>query len=437
MWKLAHWVDKVIFAIAAILFASTSVQSQVPAGRSLDALGQSSPPAPNAGGPIARAVSPEIHADHSVTIRLSAPNARDVRIAGHIIGPNAHFLSKEKTLAMTKDEKGIWSITLGPLAPEIYDYGFVVDGVQIYNPATPSLVEIPGQTSAYYDARPVPHGEVRMLVYQSKAIGGVMRNMLVYTPAGYDGGKTRYPVLYLMHGGNCCESQWVQNARANTILDNLIADGKARPMIVVMPLGSRAGPSEGLGPIPSQMANANPGPGNGAAQSNYTPGNLFEIDLLTGIIPFIDQRYRTIADADHRALSGLSQGGIQSLTIGLRHTDVFHWVAPMSAGSENQGDDQLSKVLEDVYQHPEPLKKNLKLIYFVAGREDVLHEANWRVADRLRQVGVSVGFEDVPGMHEFRVWRRGLYDLAPLLFVPGKPPSGDIHVTDAVSDRGK
>jgi len=390
--------------------------AQVPQGASLGALGQPGPQTLRADYARTRAViSPIIHPDRRVTLRLNAPEARDVRATGHIIGPKAHWLSKDRSLPMTKGADGIWSITLGPLKPDIYDYGYTVDGVAASDPGNRlNLVEVPGERLAYYDAHDVPHGDVRMVVYHSKAIGST-RYLRVYTPPGYDAGKGRYPVLYLMHGGNCCEYSWMEQARANIILDNLIAERKARPMIVVMALGARSGPSEGLEPVPAQMEGFKPPAGR---QTNYDPGNLFEQDLLSGVIPFIDGRFRTIADADHRALSGLSQGGIQTVTIGLRHSDVFHWLVPMSAGAENQGDDQFLEVSRDVYEHPEALKKTLKLLYFVVGDEDVLQEADKRLADRLKAQGVKLTFQAVPGMHEYKVWRQGLYDVAPLLFQP-------------------
>ena len=255
-----------------------------------------------------------------------------------------------------------------------------------------------------------------MVIYESKAVGAP-RYLRVYTPPGYEAGKTRYPVLYLMHGGNCCEYSWMEQARANLILDNLIAAHKARPMILVMALGARSGPSEALAPVPSQMEGFKPPAGR---QSNYDPGNLFERDLLTGIIPLVEKRFRAIPDADHRALSGLSQGGIQTVTIGLRHSDVFHWLVPMSAGAENQGDDQFVEISRDVYEHPEALKKNLRLLHFVVGDEDVLHEADRRLAALLTAHGVKLTFQAVPGMHEYKVWRLGLRDVAPLLFTPLK-----------------
>jgi enterochelin esterase family protein len=401
-------------ALAALLLVPAA--AQVPPGASLGALGQPGPQVLRADYARTRAViSPIIHADGRVTLRLNAAEAHDVRATGHIIGANAHWLSRDRSLPMTRGADGIWSITLGPLKPDIYDYGYTVDGVAASDPGNRlNLVEVPGTTPAYYDARDVPHGDVHMVVYHSKAIGST-RYLRVYTPPGYEAGKGRYPVLYLMHGGNCCEYSWMEQARANIILDNLIADHKARPMIVVMALGARSGPSEGLEPVPAQMEGFKPPAGR---QTNYDPGNLFEKDLLTGIIPFIDGRFRTFPDADHRGLSGLSQGGIQTVTIGLRHSDVFHWLVPMSAGAENQGDDQFMEVSRDVYEHPEALKKNLKLLYFLVGDEDVLHEADKRLADRLQAQGVKLTFRALPGMHEYKVWRQGLYDVAPLLFQP-------------------
>lgn len=405
-------------ALLALALLAAQAAAQVPAGASLGALGQPGPQTLRADYARSHAViSPLIHADHRVTFRLNAPQATNVRLTGHIIGPNAHWLSKDRSLPMSKGPDGIWSITVGPLAPDIYDYGYLVDGVTASDPGNRlGLVEVPGDKPAYYDAQAVPHGDVHMIAYYAKAIGAT-RYLRVYTPPGYEKGIQRYPVLYLMHGGNCCEYSWMEQARANLILDNLIAEHKARPMIMVMALGARSGPSEGLEAVPSQMEGFKPPAGR---QSNYDPGNLFEIDLLNDIIPLVDGRFRTIADADHRALSGLSQGGIQTVTIGLRHTGIFHWLVPMSAGAENRGDDQFVEISRDVYEHPEALKKNLKLLHFVVGDQDVLHEADKRLADLLVAHGVKLTFQTVPGMHEYKVWRQGLHDVAPLLFVPRK-----------------
>ena len=403
-----------IMMLAACLLATPAL-AQVPLGAKLGETGKPGPNvAPEEYSRPRQVISPIIHADRSVTLKVNAPTASEVRVTGHIIGPNAHWLSApRKSIPMTRGADGIWSVTLGPLAPDIYDYGFLVDGYPASDIANRlNYVEVPGDKPAYYDAQDVPHGDVRLVVYNSTATNSV-RYLRVYTPPGYDGGTARYPVLYLQHGGNCCEYAWMEQARANLILDNLIAQKKARPMIVVMALGARSGNSEGLGPMASQMEGAK-GPGKG--QTNYDPGNLFEIDLLTGVIPFIDGRFRTIADADHRALSGLSQGGIQTVTIGLRHTETFHWLAPMSAGAESAGDDQFMEISKDVFANVEPLKKNLKLLHFVVGEEDVLYEADKRLADRLSSLGVKLTFTALPGMHEYKVWRRGLWEVGPELF---------------------
>ncbi|HEY2009197.1 MAG TPA: alpha/beta hydrolase-fold protein [Rhizomicrobium sp.] len=409
---------KLQMALLAATLVVGPVYAQVPAGMPLGALGQPGPQTLRADYARSRAViSPVIHADRSVTFHLNAPEAHDVRLTGHIIGPNAHWLSKDRSLPMTRGADGIWSITVGPVAPDIYDYAYLADGVTALDPGNRlGLVEVPGDRPAYYDAQPVPHGDVHMVAYFAKAIGAT-RYLRVYTPPGYEEGRQRYPVLYLMHGGNCCEYSWMEQARANLILDNLIAAHRARPMILVMALGARSGPSEALEPVASQQADFKPPAGR---QSNYDPGNLFEVDLLKDIIPLVDTRFRTMADADHRALSGLSQGGIQTVTIGLRHTETFHWLVPMSAGAESQGDDQFVEISRDVYEHPETLKRNLKLLHFIVGDQDVLHEADKRLADLLVAHGVKLTFQTEPGMHEYKVWRQGLRDVAPLLFASGK-----------------
>jgi enterochelin esterase-like enzyme len=409
---------KIVMLATAVMLAGPAM-AQVAAGAKLSETGK---PGPNkAAEEYSRPrqmISPIIHADRSVTLKVNAPTASEVRVTGHIIGPNAHWLSApRKSIPMAKGRDGIWTATMGPLAPDIYDYGFLIDGYPASDIANRlNYVEVPADKPTYYDAQDVPHGDVRMVIYNSRATNSV-RYLRVYTPPGYDEGKTRYPVLYLQHGGNCCEYAWMDQARVNLILDNLIAEHKAAPMIIVMALGARSGPSEGLGPLPSQMEGAT-GPGKG--QTNYDPGNLFEIDLLTGIIPFIDHKFRTIADADHRALSGLSQGGIQTVTIGLRHTETFHWLAPMSAGAESAGDAQFMDISKDVFANVEPLKTNLKLLHFVVGDQDVLYEADKQLADKLSSLGVTLTFTPVPGMHEYKVWRRGLHEVAPELFRAGK-----------------
>jgi len=214
--------------------------------------------------------------------------------------------------AMTKESDGVWSVTIGPLPPEIWIYNFRIDGVSLPDPANisqmpraagtaiSSFVEVSGDGPAFYDARPVPHGEVRMVLYESKAMG-VDRYMWVYTPPGYEKSNAKYPVFYLLHGNGETQSGWVMNGRANIIMDNLIADGKAVPMVVVMPHGHPI-QSASVGAFSVVPPKGQPGMGN------FT---LFTEDLLAQIIPTIEKDFRVYADADHRAIGGLSMGAMQ------------------------------------------------------------------------------------------------------------------------------
>ena len=381
-----------------------------------NALGSDGPLQMQGAAQRARVVSPEIHPDRRVTVRLNAPNAREVRLTGQLIGNDlGHYLSTQKYLPMTRDANGVWSVTVGPLEPNIYEYAFTVDGLAVNDPQNAgNAVEVSGPTPAYYDTQDVPHGTVRMEIYTSP-IFRQPRYVWVYTPPGYDESRDRYPVLYMTHGSNCCESTWVQRGRANIILDNLIAQGKAKPMILAMPLTARSGGSEAMGPNPQHLANAPPPFADPAAQTNYARNNLFEQDLRANMIPWIDRKFRTIPNADNRGFTGLSQGGIQSFNIGLHNPDLFHWVAPQSAGAENQGDEQFAEMLKDVYPNTQSLNQ-LKLLYITVGDEDVLYEASKRVADRLQARGVKLSFVPVPGRHQMSVWRRGFYDLAQIIF---------------------
>lgn len=220
---------------------------------------------------------------------------------------------------MTKDDRGVWSVTIGPLSPEIWIYNFRIEGVDFPDPsnihimprakglaAVSNFVEIPGDEPAFYDARPVPHGQVRMILYESEAMD-VYRYVWVYTPPGYDRSNKKYPVYYLLHGNGETQSGWVMNGRANIILDNLIADNKARPMIVVMPHG-HAIQSASVGPIKEVKQD---GP------FNFLDFSLFEDELLNQVIPMIEDNFRVYKDADHRAIGGLSMGAFQSVKMGI------------------------------------------------------------------------------------------------------------------------
>jgi enterochelin esterase-like enzyme len=360
--------------------------------------------APGARGGNQPVVSPEIHPDRKVTLRLNAPRATEVALNGNITldkGP----------LPMTKNDTGVWSITVGPLEADVYEYSFVVNGVTTTdavnrytrpaagNANTSSQVEVPGDGPMFYDSRAVPHGDVRINVYESKAMG-VTRTLWVYTPPGYERGNTRYPVLYLLHGAGGNENNWITVGRANLIMDNLIAEGKASPMVIVMPL-ARAQQSDGVGP----------------AKAPNQDRNLFEKDLLGDIIPFIEKTYRVSNQAGQRALAGLSAGGGATLNIGLRHPETFHWLAAFSSAlGAGGGGGTLEQQFADVLKDSARLNKNLRMLWISCGTADTLFASNEQFSKLLGQHGIKHTFLPEPGAHWFRVWRKDLHAIAQTLF---------------------
>ncbi len=352
--------------------------------------------------------SPEVNPDRTVTLRFRAPEAAKVELVGEIMqgqGPRA----------MTKDENGIWTTTVGPLPPEIWIYNFRVQGVDVVDPSNPaikptppgqtmsSFVEVPGDQPAFYDSRPVPHGEVRMLLYESKAMG-VTRWLWVYTPPDYDGNAAKYPVLYLLHGNGEAQNGWVMNGRANIILDNLIADRKAQPMIVVMPQGHA-------------LQGANVGPLVRIPGETGMFSERFPKDLLEDVIPLVERKFRVYADADHRAIAGLSMGGGQALSIGLDRTDVFHWVLGFSAAVGGQFlnvEQAFQKALAD----PGAANRALRLVWISCGKQDFLYQSNRQFAETLKAKGLNVTYKETEGSHVWSVWRNNLNETAAMLFAP-------------------
>ncbi len=350
--------------------------------------------------------SPEVNADRTVTLRFRAPGATAVDLVGEINlgkGPQR----------MIKGEDGVWTVTVGPLPPEIWSYNFRVGGIEVPDPSNPSIkpvppgfpissfVEVPGATPAFYDSRPVPHGEVRIVLYESKTMG-LTRSLWIYTPPGYDESKVKYPVLYLLHGNGEAQNGWVMNGRANIILDNLIAEAQAQPMLLVMPQG-HALQAAGVGPLlrlpgETQMYSAR-----------------FPKDLLEDVIPLVERRFRVIADADHRAIAGLSMGGGQALTIGMAHLDLFHYVLGYSAAVSGQfmkADEEFGNVLAN----PAETNAKLRLLWISCGKQDFLYQANRQFAERLKAKGVKLMYRETEGAHVWSVWRNNLNDSAPLLF---------------------
>jgi enterochelin esterase family protein len=386
-------------------------------------------PGPKAGSPAPAALeaprgllapalrSPEVHPDRTVTFRLRAPQATAVELVGEV-------LQGKPPQPMTRDNEGVWSVTIGPLPPEIWIYNFRIQGVDFPDPANISLmprsagpvavssfVEVPGDAPAFYDARPVPHGQVRMLLYESKAMD-VHRYLWIYTPPDYDRTDRKYPVFYLLHGNGETQSGWVMNGRANIILDNLIADGKAVPMIVVMPHG-HAAQSASVGPFKDVRQPGPPGMLNFAA---------FTKDLLEQILPMIERDFRVYSDADHRAIGGLSMGAFQSVQIGLGHPELFRYVLAYSGGfggigPEMPGDIETHSPWKELLADPERTKRNLRLLFLGAGRQETsMLEPGKRLVKLFKEKGVNAVWADYPGGHVFSVWRNHLNHTVPMLF---------------------
>jgi enterochelin esterase-like enzyme len=351
-------------------------------------------------------ISPQVNPDKTFTLRFRAPNAREVTVIGELDG---------KTHPMTKGDDGVWTATIGPLPHDVYNYQFNVDGIVAMDPANPSvklgfgtfppanLVEVPGDGLEFDDAKPVPHGTIRIETYNSKAIGAP-RTLWIYTPPGYDRDNTRYPVFYLLHGSGNIDSSWMLTGRANYIMDNLIAEGKAKPMILVNPLGyARQG--VGLGPEATAVT---PPAGGGSAAS----GGLFGKDVIEDVIPFVEKTFRTLPGADNRALGGLSMGGGHTVQIGFSHPELFRALVIMSAGTNNA-----DTTYPDFFKDPAATNKQIKLLWMGIGKDDNLVGANAKALDAtLTAKGIKHTFVVGEGRHEWVVWRHHLNEVAPLLF---------------------
>ena len=310
---------------------------------------------------------------------------------------------------MEKDERGIWSLTTAPMEPDIYVYSFAVDGVRnldLNNPLIKynllnidSQVHVPGPLTIPWELNDVPHGELHRHFYHSK-IAGDDRDFYVYTPPGYDprSGK-RYPVLYLLHGYSDDATAWSSVGMANVILDNLIARKQAKPMIIVMPLGY--GTMEVVHAGWERLREA------GLWQRNL---EKFKGALLDEVMPQAEKGYRIQSDANSRAIAGLSMGGSESLMVGLNHLERFSWVGAFSSGGLN------TNYTAEFPSLDEKANKKLKLLWIGCGEQDHLINDNEKFRDWLKSQGVQCTWVQTPGQHSFRVWRRYLAQLAPLLF---------------------
>jgi len=354
---------------------------------------------------------PKIHADLRVDFRLKAPEARKVRL--HL----------DKDYDLERGSNGVWTVTTTPQVPGFHYYWFVVDGVNVSDPASETFfgvsrqssgIEIPSAGEDFYEAKDVAHGEIREHYYFSKTTGA-WRRIFVYTPPDYDLHlKTRYPVLYLQHGGGEDERGWVIQGRVNFIMDNLIAEGKAKPMIIVMEKGA----ATRVGEAPQSFR-----PPSG---TNRPPGGFNFVGALDDVfigdlIPMIDKTYRTKTDRAHRAMAGLSMGGMQTFAITLNHLDKFAYIGGFSgAGGGFGGPFDVKTANHGVFANPEAFNKKVHLLWLGVGTAEPanLHASVVKYHDALEAGGIKTVFYESPGTaHEWLTWRRDLREFAPLLFV--------------------
>lgn len=335
--------------------------------------------------------SPEVQADRRVTFRWQAAQATEVVVNGQWTNGRA---------AMTKGSNNVWSATVGPIEPGVWEYSFQVDGLTTIDPLNPaikpmreprtSILHLTRQPPALHDFQNVPHGVVRQHSYYSKSLGR-LRELSVYTPPFYDQ-KTRakYPTLYLQHGYGDNQATWTTHGKAHWILDNLIAQERAKPMVVVMMDGHAAIPGS-----PSEMTNSIP---------------LFECDLFEAVLPFIEANYRVKSGAANRAIVGLSMGGGQSLTIGLNHLDRFGWVGGFSASVPK------AETVAGALANPEATNKKLKLLWIGCGKDDFLLKRNEAFLATLKEKNIRHEWHLTEGGHSWPVWRIYLSEFAPRLF---------------------
>ena len=356
--------------------------------------------------------SVEVLADQRVTFRICAPDAQDVRVTSTDIGdiiPMGFPPGTPFGLPMRKDDRGLWSVTTAkPVPADTYRFNFQVDGARVPDPqgttwseervGINSTFEVLGAAGAFQTYRQdVPHGMVSLVEYWSAPLG-IKRRAHVYTPPGYMAGSSRYPVLYLVHGAGDSDDSWTSVGHAHYILDNLIAAGKARPMIIVMPFGHT--------------------PGRQGA--DMLDDKDFGADLTKALIPFVDSHFRTLRGADARAMAGLSMGGAHTLRHGLTHPELFHWVGVFSMGLGMQGNmaevDQYRTSNEAALTRA---AKALKLLYYAIGRDDFLYTTAAPTRGIFDAYHIPYTYHESGGGHSWINWRRYLADFLPRLF--GQP----------------
>jgi len=358
-------------------------------------------------------VSPEIHENHTVSFHLDAPHAQEVKLTGDWMPVEGWVPG---SVDMTKNEKGIWTYTSEALEPDLYGYAFLVDGLRINDPnnafvsrdiaTLTNIFMVDGQQSELYKVNPVPHGTVSRFWYDAPALNK-KRRMTVYTPPGYESDRKSYPVLYLLHGAGGDEEAWMELGRASQILDNLIARGKAKPMIVVMPNGN-------------VIQDAAPGEGS---EGFYKPAFMIPKTMdgtyeetFMDIVNFVEKSYRVKAKKSHRAIAGLSMGGFHSLHISRYYPNTFDYVGLFSSAlvpNQNPG----ATVYQNIDLSLEQQKQNGYKLYWIGiGKTDFLYRANLEYKKKLEDMGMPFTYRESEGGHIWKNWRIYLSEFVPLLF---------------------
>lgn len=357
-------MKKLIFAaVALLMWVSASAQFQ-------------RTPTPND-----NLKSVEVNADGSVTFRIYAPKAEQVSLSGDIMA---------RGLTFTKADNGVWSATMEKATPGAYRYTFVVDGITVFDPKFKRLGEIRpvaeiAPEGAFWAQKDVPHGAVAQVYYKSSTMA-TTRRMHIWTPAGYNASTDKLPVLYLIHGGGDNDASWPGVGKAGDILDNLLAEGKMVPMVVVMPDGS----------ISTEK---------------------FPDELTKDIIPYIEKNYRVKTDAANRALAGLSMGGLETLDSFMAHPDMFGYINVMSSGWFANNKEMYEKGEARLREIAATLNKTAKLLLFTQGGEEDIAYANGKEMLKVfDKCGIKYEYSEMPGGHSWHVWRHDLHNLAPRLF---------------------
>jgi enterochelin esterase family protein len=354
-------------------------------------------------------ISPAIGSDNRVTFRIRAPKAAEVLVSASVgtLDPKPAGALKDQpglwNVPMRKDAGGLWTLTIGPLEPDVYRYVFLVDGVRGIDPSNPnvrpggavhwSYFEIPGVPPRFDELQDVPHGSVQYRTYRSTQ-SKTFRNVAIYVPPDYDRyPRRKFPVLYLLHGGGDSEEGWVRLGRVPAIEENLLAQRKTAPMLVVLPYGDTPGDATALEAI-----------------------EAFGRELFGDVLPLVEKNYRVEANRENRAISGFSMGGGQSFTLGLRNPDKFAWVGEFSSGAFSVEGFDLEKQSPGFLKNPAAANRDLKLLFLGCGSDDPRYQAHLRLLDLLEKNGIRHEFHATPGEHEWKVWRRLLAEFMPELF---------------------